>query len=264
MIPDYLAMLMLHRKSFVVLGAGQGIGEQVAHALSQAGAQVMCVDRERLLAEQVAEAVKGVPFVADVTSRSEMQEIFNEARKVFGRVDGAVDIVGVSNPCAMSEVDDASWAGQFDIVLRHAFLAVQIGGEAMAANGGGVMAFIGSLAGSLAVQNQSAYGVAKAALHHLVRSAAVEYAPRSVRINAVAPGFVRTPRLSKLSTETWNQISNVIPMGRPALPQEIAGALLFLVSDLSSHVCGQVLAVDGGVSSRAAFPDIRLLSQSNG
>jgi NAD(P)-dependent dehydrogenase (short-subunit alcohol dehydrogenase family) len=256
--PDYLSKLSLRGRGFVVLGAGQGIGEQVSHALAQAGARVMCVDRDESLAQKVARDIDGLPFRADVTSRPDMQQVFATAETAFGRVAGAIDIVGVSNLRALSEVDDDAWAAQFDIVLRHAFLTVQIGAKAMAFTGGGVLAFIGSLAGSLAVPNQAAYGIAKAALHHLVRSAAVEYASQGVRINAVAPGFVRTPRLEgRVSDSVWEQISSVTPLGGPALPWEVAGPLLFLVSDLSSHVCGQVLAVDGGLTARSALPELR-------
>ncbi len=256
-VPDYLSLLSLKGRGFVVLGAGQGIGEQVTHALAQAGARVLCVDREEALAQQIAQAVGGVPCAADVTSRADMQRIFDTARQAFGRVHGVVDIIGVAGIKPFSAVDDAGWAQQFDIVLRHAYLAIQIGGEMMAADGGGSMAFVGSLGGHRAVPNQTAYSTSKAALHHLVRCAGVEYASRGVRINAVAPGYVRTPRLNqRLGEDAWNAIGKVIPIGRPATPAEIAGPLLFLASDLSAHITGEVVAVDGGAGAVAAFPDV--------
>ena len=103
------------------------------------------------------------------------------------------------------------------------------------------------MGGDRAVPNQAAYSSAKAALHHLVRCAGAEYAPRGVRINAVAPGYVRTPRLNhRLSEDAWSAIGKVIPLGRPATPAEIAAPLLFLASDLSAHVTAEILAVDGG------------------
>ncbi|RMA59953.1 NAD(P)-dependent dehydrogenase (short-subunit alcohol dehydrogenase family) [Acidovorax sp. 100] len=256
--PDYLSLLRLQGRGFVVLGAGQGIGEQATHALAQAGARLLCVDRDEELARQIADAVGGVPCVADVTSRAEMQRVFDTARQHFGRVHGMVDIIGVAGIKALSAVDDAGWEQQFDIVLRHAFLAIQIGGEMMAADGGGSMAFVGSMSGNRAVPNQSAYATSKAALHHLVRCAGVEYAGRGVRVNAVAPGYVRTPRLNeRLDEDAWNAIGKVIPIGRPATPAEIAGPLLFLASDLSAHITGEVIAVDGGAGSVAAFPDVK-------
>jgi NAD(P)-dependent dehydrogenase (short-subunit alcohol dehydrogenase family) len=256
--PDYLSLLRLDGRGFVVLGAGQGIGEQAVHALAQAGARVLCVDRDEGLARKIAESVGGLPCAADVTSRDEMQRVFDTARQAFGRVHGVVDIIGVAGIKPLSQVDDTAWNQQFDIVLRHAYLAIQIGGEMMAADGGGSMAFVGSMSGNRAVPSQTAYAVSKAALHHLVRCAGAEYARRKVRINAVAPGYVRTPRLNqRLGEDAWEAIGKVIPIGRPATPAEIAGPLLFLASDLSAHMTGEVMAVDGGAGVMAAFPDIQ-------
>lgn len=256
--PDFLSLLRLDGRGFVVLGAGQGIGEQTVHALAQAGAKVLCVDRDEELAREVARVAGGVPCAADVTARGDMQRVFDTARESFGRVHGMVDIIGVAGIKPLADVDDESWGRQFDIVLRHAYLAIQIGGEMMAADGGGSIAFVGSMSGDRAVPNQTAYGVSKAALHHLVRCAGAEYARRGVRINAVAPGYVRTPRLNqRLGEDAWDAIGKVIPIGRPANPEEIAGPLLFLASDLSAHMTGQVVAVDGGAGVMATLPDVK-------
>ncbi|MFL9984850.1 SDR family NAD(P)-dependent oxidoreductase [Paraburkholderia sediminicola] len=256
-VPDYLSLLRLDGRGFVVLGAGQGIGAQTAHALAQAGARVLCVDRDETLARNIANAVAGIPCAADATSRDDMQRVFDTARQHFGRIHGVVDIIGVAGIKPLPAVDDASWDQQFDIVVRHAYLAIQIGGEMMKADGGGTFAFVGSLAGDRAVPNEVAYAAAKAALHHLVRCAGAEYAPHNVRINAVSPGFVRTPRLNqRLDEATWTRVGNAIPIGRAATPAEIAGHLLFLASDLSAHMAGEIITVDGGLSVLAAIPPI--------
>jgi len=255
--PDYLSLLRLDGRGFVVLGAGQGIGEQTVHALAQAGARVLCVDQDEQLARNIAEAVGGIPCVADATKRADVQRVFDTARQHFGRVHGVIDIIGVAGIKPFSAVDDESWDRQFDIVVRHAYLAIQIGGEMMKADGGGSFAFVGSLAGNRAIPNETAYATSKAALHHLVRCAGAEYAPHNVRINAVSPGFVRTPRLNqRLDEAAWTAISEVIPLGRPATPAEIAGPLLFLASDLSSHLAGEIIEVDGGVGVMAKFPKV--------
>ena len=257
-LTDYPSLLRLDGRGFVVLGAGQGIGEQAAQALAQAGARVLCVDRDEGLAARIAAAVSGVPCLGDVTSRDDMQRIFETARSAFGRLHGVVDIVGVAGIKPFAAVDDSAWEQQFDIVLRHAFLTVQIAGEMMARDGGGTISFVGSMAGDRAVPNQTAYGVSKAALHHLVRCAGTEYAPRKVRVNGVAPGYVRTPRLNvRLDEAAWSTIAKVIPIGRPATPAEIAAPLLFLASDLSAHMTGQMIAVDGGAGVMAPLPDVK-------
>lgn len=251
----YPRMLELADRGFVVLGAGQGIGAAAAHALAQAGATVLCVDTDESRAQAIARDVKGHACRADVMQRADMERVFREARNRLGTVTGIVDIVGIARIKPLAAFDDAAWGEQFDQVLRHAFLTLQIGAAAVKEAGGGTITFVGSMAGLRAVRDQVAYGTAKAALHHLVRSAAAELARDGVRVNAVAPGFIRTPRLEQiLAADQWKLIEQAIPLGRAARPDEIAGPILFLASELSSHVTGQVLTVDGGLANEAALP----------
>ena len=257
-VPEYMQMLSLKGRGVVVLGAGDGMGRQTCHALAQAGAQVLCVDRDTGLATSIAQEVSGLACTADVTSRADMQNVFDRAREHFGhRFTGLVDIVGVAQIGELSTLDDDAWDRQFSIVLKHAFLAIQLGGAELARTGGGSMVFVGSISGLVSVARQAAYGTAKAALHHLVRSAAHELGPSGVRVNVVAPGFVRTPRLLKaLSEEFWQQVSDINPSRRVAIPADIASAILFLCSDLAGYVTGNVLTLDGGTSLVAALPEI--------
>jgi NAD(P)-dependent dehydrogenase (short-subunit alcohol dehydrogenase family) len=251
-VPDYAALARLDGRRFVVLGGGNGIGRQVCHALAQAGARVVCVDRSQELAEAVAAEVDGEPLVADITRRDELEHTLAQ-----GPVSGLVDIVGMPVLGPLAELDDDGWDRQFDLVLRHAFLALQIGGRAVAAAGGGTMVFVGSISGLAHIAGQAAYGAAKAALHQLVASMGRELAPVGVRVNAVAPGFIQTPRLlTMLSAEQWTKVSSIIPRGAPGGPPEVAAAILFLASDLSSYVTGQVLAVDGGMTGQVLVPEL--------
>jgi len=257
-VPQYLKLLDLTGRGFVVLGAGQGIGEQAAHALAQAGATVMCVDNDADRARRVAEDVGGHACCADVIARNDIERVFREAKSQLGAVTGIVDIVGIARIKPLSAFDDAAWSEQFDQVLRHAFLTLQIGAAAVKEAGGGTITFVGSMAGLRAVRDQVAYGTAKAALHHLVRATASELARDRIRVNAVAPGFIRTPRLEQLlAADQWQLIEQTIPLGRAAQPYEIAAPLLFLASELSSHITGQVLAVDGGMANQAALPVLK-------
>ena len=260
LVPAYSTMLGLADRGFIVFGAGEGIGRQACHALSQVGARVVCVDRDAALAERVADEVQGVPATADVTQRAELDRVFALADESFGpRFSGIVDIVGMAQIGPIVSIDDDAWSRQFDIVLRHVYLTLQLAGPRLQARGGGTMVYVGSISGIVSVPSQAAYGTAKAALHHLVRCAAHELGPAGIRVNAIAPGVVRTPRLLKgLDEEFWRRLSDLNPLRRVAIPAEIAAAILFLVSDLSSYVTGNVMTLDGGVSNVAVIPDFRL------
>jgi NAD(P)-dependent dehydrogenase (short-subunit alcohol dehydrogenase family) len=253
--PNYLSLLDLSGRNFVVLGAGQGIGAQACHALSQAGAKVICVDNDPDRAASISSAVNGHSVTADVTRREDMQRVFDEARRLAGPVTGIIDIVGEANTQRLASFDDDQWERQYAIVLRHVFLTLQIGAEAMAGTGGGSITFVGSIAGTASIPGQSVYGSAKAALHQLVRTMSHELAPRNIRVNAVAPGIVRTPRLeSRLSAAQWEQVEQKIPLRKAAMPSQIASALLFLASDMASHVTGHILAADGGLAAITPLP----------
>lgn len=170
-------------------------------------------------------------------------------------VGGVVDIVGMARYAALPELDDVGWDWHFDLVLRHAWLAVQYGGEAVAAGGGGPLVFVASVSGLTAAPLHAAYGAAKVGLMSLVRSAAVELGPRGVRVNAVAPGVVWTPRVAALlGGEGRRRNAENAPLGRVAETADIAAALYFLASPQSSYVTGQTLVVDGGVGVKFPYP----------
>ncbi len=253
-VPDYKKLHGLDGRVMVVLGGGNGIGRQTCHALAQAGARVVCVDRDLARASAVAEEVKGTALTGDITQRNDVERIFTDARK-HGPIRGVIDIVGMPHLGPLANLDDRRWASQFDLVLTHAFLAIQVGGKAIAEAGGGAMVFVASMSGLTQISGQVAYGAAKAALIQLVSGMGLEFGPSRVRVNAVAPGFVRTPRLnSMLNEDQWGQIGNLIPLGAPASPSEIAGPILFLCSDLASHITGQTLLVDGGIAGVVHLP----------
>lgn len=254
-VPDYPALLRLDGRNFVVLGAGQGIGRQTAHALASVGARVFCVDKDADLAHDIAEEVGGIAWAADATDRSDVEALMAAAIDRMERLDGLVDIIGMARYAALVDTDDEQWSWHHDIVLRHAFLAMQYGGRALVAGGGGVMVFVASVSGLTSAPQHAAYGAFKAGLMSLVRSAAVELGPQGVRVNAVAPGVVWTPRVSGYLGEEGRLRNEAnTPLRRVALPADIAAAILFLVSDLSSYVTGQTLVVDGGVGVKFPYP----------
>lgn len=258
-VPDYPGLLRLDGRGFVVIGAGQGIGRQASHALSQAGARLVLVDKDPDLAADIAAEVGGTPWSGDATERREVERLADDAAAALGgRIDGLVDIVGMAQYSSLLDTTDELWEWEHDICLRHAWLAMQCLGRRMASGnggGGGAMVFVASVSGMTGAPLHAAYGAFKAGLMGLVRSAAVELGPLGVRTNAVAPGVVWTPRVSAyLGEEGRRRNSDNAPLGRVALTADIAAALLFLASDLSGYVNGQTLVVDGGVSAKFPYP----------
>jgi NAD(P)-dependent dehydrogenase (short-subunit alcohol dehydrogenase family) len=207
----------------------------------------------------VAAEIGGLAQAGDITQRGDVERIFAASHKEAGRVRGVVDIVGMPHLGPLADLDDRLWTSQFDLVLTHAFLAMQVGGKAVAAAGGGAMVFVASMSGLTRIPGQVAYGAAKAALIQLVAGMSLELGPAHVRVNAVAPGFVRTPRLKSMLTESqWEQIAGLVPLRAAAVPAEIAAPILFLCSDMASHVTGQTLLVDGGVAGTVNLPKLTI------
>lgn len=256
-VPDYAGMLRLDGRNYVLIGAGQGMGRQAAHALAVNGARVLCVDLEKDRADDIAEEIGNgaLPWVGDVTTREGAEQLFADAAAQLGSLDGVVDIVGMAQYADLTELTDELWDWHFDICLRHAWMAMQYATPLLRANGGGPMTFVASVSGLTAAPRHAAYGAAKAGLMALVRSAAVELGPDNIRVNAVAPGVVWTPRVSGYLGEEGKQRNAAnAPLRRVALPSNIASALLFFVSDLADYVTGQTLVVDGGVGAKFPYP----------
>jgi NAD(P)-dependent dehydrogenase (short-subunit alcohol dehydrogenase family) len=262
-VPDYPGLLRLDGRRFVVIGAGQGIGRQASHALAQAGARLVVVDKDPDLAADIAKEVDATPWSGDATDRDEVARLASSATEALGGIDGLVDIIGMAQYASLLDTNDELWEWEHDICLRHAWLAMQhLGREMVSDSGtggtggpGGAMVFVASVSGMTSAPMHAAYGAFKAGLIGLVRSAAVELGPLGFRVNAVAPGVVWTPRVSAyLGEEGRQRNAENAPVRRVALPADIAAALLFLASDLSGYVNGQTLVVDGGVGVKFPYP----------
>ena len=255
-VPDYRQMIRLDGRQVVIIGGGQGIGRQAAHALTQYGARVAIVGRGREMTEAVAREVDGIALLGDATVRADVERIFDEANAKLGAVHGIVDTLGMVRRRAAAEFTDEDLDWQADIVLRHAILATQIGAPLIAAAGGGTITFVGSTAGVSWVRNHTVYGAYKAALHQWVAGAAMELAPQGIRVNVVTPCVVRTPRVQKYLDDGRGQKAvNYYPLGRLALPADVAAAILFLSSGLSAYITGQMLLAEGGLLSQCPMPE---------
>ncbi len=247
-VPDYGARQRLDGRVIAVVGAGRGIGRQTSHALAQAGASIACIDRDEAVAGAVADEVGGHALCADVRREDDVEAVFDAVVSRFGRLDAVVDIVGLSEGRPLSQVDAPFLERTFELNLYQAIHVTRVATDRMARHGGGAVVLVGSSAGLASLPNQIAYGAAKAALHHFVRGAASEAGHRGVRINAIAPGYVRTQRmLARFAVEQWGEVERNTPLQRAGDTSDIAAIALFLVQDLSSYINGQVILADGGM-----------------
>jgi len=252
-VPPYPELLRLDGRSALVAGAGSGIGRQTSHALSLCGAKVACVDRDKALAQAVANEVRGVAVVGDITDEADVERMVHEAENAHGPLRIAVDIVGLARYGPILETTEDDWSFSQEVNLHHAVLLTRACGRAMSSSGGGAIVFIGSVSGIAAADNHAFYGMAKSAMIGFARTAAVELGPAGVRVNVVSPGVTRTPRVAAAIGDRLAAWEAVAPLNRAADPSDVAATVLFLCSDLARHITGQNIVVDGGASVTSPY-----------
>ena len=253
------SLLGLEDRGTLVVGAGQGIGRAAALLVARCGGRLALVDLERERVEKVAEEVRGLgrpaePIVGDVTSESDVERIVAAAAEALGGIDSLINIIGMASWGPLAEMDTETWDRDFTLNLKQHFLVSSRVARHMIERGeGGTMAVVASVSGLFGAPNHGAYGAAKAGVMALVRSMAQEWEPHGIRVNAVAPGSVRTPRI--MAMREAGEIPDRDPRvaARECEPEDIAGGLLFLSSELARRVNGQTLVVDGGTISRFPF-----------
>jgi len=262
----------LSGQAFVVAGAGgAGIGTAVCVMLAEAGATVIGIDKTELgckTAEEALAATGGAYIVlaADLTDPKAAEDAVARAARDTLPIRGAVNVVGGMLPSHWVSLLDPAAPASFDDVLgfnvRPTLNVASAVARAVKAHGqGGSIVNVASAAGLVSMAYGAGYAAAKAALINLTRSMAVEWGRFDIRVNAVAPGTIRTKKLGRASFDTTvpndleQRTRDVIPLGRRGAPDDIAGPVLFLLSDLAQYVTGQTLAVDGGMLARAPYND---------
>ena len=238
-------MSALGGRTALVTGAGRGIGRGCALALAEAGADVVAVSRSAVELESLGQPR---PAVCDVTDSAAVRELIGGLE----RLDVLVVAAGANLPEPLLEVSDEHLDALLALNVRAVFVTLQAAARKMAAAGSGSIVLISSQMGHVGAPNRSVYCTTKHAVEGLTKAAAVELAPRGVRVNAVAPTFVATPMTAPfLSDAAFRaEVESQIPLGRVGRVEDVTGAVLYLASDASALVTGTSLRVDGGWTAR--------------
>ncbi len=227
----------------VVTGGNRGIGLALARALGEAGARVAITVRDPASAPDGVLAVR-----ADVTDPASVRGMLGEVTEALGPVDVLVNNAGVCFHRPALEVPEEEWRSVWDVNVDGVWNCSRIVGEQMISRGTGSIVNIGSISAQIVnrPQWQPAYNASKAAVHQLTKSLAAEWAPHGVRVNALAPGYVKTEMAPVDDPALKPHWVDVSPMRRYALPEELGPSVVYLASDASGFATGTVLVVDGG------------------
>jgi 3-oxoacyl-[acyl-carrier protein] reductase len=247
--------VLLTGRVAVVTGGGAGIGRGVADGLAAFGARVAIWERNPEACASAAEAVGGLGIVADVRESSDVDAALARTVAELGPVSVLVNNAGGVFPSPLLETSENGWDALYRANLRHVLLCTQRAARVMVAHGiAGSIITVTSIEGVRAAPGYAAYAAAKAGVVNYTKTAALELAPHGIRVNALAPDFTLTEGLTAMSTpQSLTRAARMVPMGRAGHVDEMAGAAVFLASDMSSYVTAQTIHVDGGTAAAGGW-----------
>lgn len=240
-------MNLLQDKVCIITGAAQGIGKQIARQFADDGAIVYACDRQDFTSDD--DRIR--PLVMDVTDAGSVKAAFMQIYKAEGRIDCLVNNAGIVYNRKIGMIVREETERMFLVNVIAVLEMIQLVSRLMARNGGGSIVNIASVTAVLGSPGQVAYSATKGAIISMTKSAAKELAPQGIRVNAVAPGIVKTERFAELYEANGEKIDariQRIALGRLGTPEDIANACAFLASDRASYISGQILGVDGCAS----------------
>lgn len=245
-------MIDLSSRSALITGGGRGIGKEIALAMAKAGCDVAISDIDLDTARSTASEIealgrKSLAIQGDVSNASDVEGMFKSFLETFQKIDILVNNAGVTRDGLLVRMKEADWDLVMNVNLKSAFLCCREAARPMMKARGGKIINIASVVGLMGNAGQANYSASKAGLIGLTKTLAREFASRSINVNAVAPGFIRTAMTDKLSDTDKEKLTSQIPMQSLGSPLDVANAVLFLSSSLAEYITGQVLTVDGGL-----------------
>jgi len=253
---ERLHMDRLRGKAAVITGGASGIGRATAELFASEGARVVIFDRNARSGEEATATIRKVGGEAvfvpgDVARATDAERAVATARERYGQVDILVNNAGISVGNSALDIDEPTWDLNFAVVLKGAYHFVRAALPLMRARHQGAIVNVASVNGMLAL-GEDAYSAAKAGLINFTQNLAVRYGAEGIRVNAIAPGTVRTPiwqQQIERTPDVFDRLTPWYPLGRVGEPEDIARAALFLASDEASWITGVVLPVDGGLTA---------------
>ncbi|MBW2473781.1 MAG: 3-oxoacyl-[acyl-carrier-protein] reductase [Deltaproteobacteria bacterium] len=243
---------MLSEKVAIVTGASRGIGRCIALALAAQGAKVVASARNAEALDNLVEEIKqqggeATAVVGDVAVDTDASELIDQAVAKYGQLDILVNNAGITRDGLLLRMKNEDWDAVLDTNLKGAFLCIRAAAKVMSKQRSGRIINISSVVGEMGNAGQANYCASKAGLLGLTKSVARELARRNVTVNAITPGFIVTDMTDDMTDKARQAMTEQIPLGRLGEVDDIANAVIFLASDQSSYITGQVLGINGGM-----------------
>ncbi len=237
----------------LITGGSRGIGLAIAEHFGKAKAKVIILGRnqeslDNAISKLKEQGIDAAGYSASVSDSARMDEVFADIIKEHGKIDVLINNAGVTKDNLLIRMKEEDWESVMDINLKGAFVCTQKAFKHMMRARSGSIINISSVIGLMGNAGQANYAASKGGIIAFTKSCAKEFAPRNIRVNAIAPGFIETEMTAELSDSVRAEYAKVIPLGKMGSAAEVAKVCLFLASDESSYITGQTIAVDGGLT----------------